>query len=90
MVVVALALIAGFAYAGVDIWTSTGPWGGKAAWIYISGGTVHTELTAGLFKSTDDGVTWELSYDGIPHDTRAMWCHNNYSAAFPNIMYGGT
>ncbi len=86
---VLLVLIAGMLAAGVNEWTSIGPWGGKAAWIYINAGTVYTELTAGLYKSTNGGATWDYFYSGVPHDTRGMWCHNNYSAALPNIMYGG-
>jgi hypothetical protein len=84
-----LVILAGILAAGVNEWTNSGPWGGKAAWIYINAGTIYTELTAGLYKSTDGGATWEYSYSGVAHDTRSMWCHNNYSAAFPNILYGG-
>jgi len=85
-----LVMIAGMLAAGVNEWTSSGPWGGKAAWIYINNaGTIFTEISAGLYKSNDGGATWDYSYGGVAHDTRAAWCHNNYSAAFPNILYGG-
>lgn len=77
------------ASAGTNEWSSSGPWGGKAAWIWINGGAVYTEIAAGLYRSTDGGATWEYYYGGVAHDTRSMWCHNNYSDAFPNIMYAG-
>lgn len=87
-VVVLMLLIGGIVYAGVDTWTTSGPWGGKAAFWFINAGTVYTELN-GLYKSTDGGDTWTYSFNGIPRDFRAMWCRNSYSYAFPNVMYGG-
>jgi photosystem II stability/assembly factor-like uncharacterized protein len=64
----ALALSA-TAFAGVNHWTSNGPYGGAIAALVVdpsSPGTVYAAVTGyGVFRSTDGGANWSSANGGL-------------------------
>ena len=64
----ALALLASgpVTLAGVNSWTPTGPDGGFArAMAFDPSGALLTGTPGGIFRSTDNGQSWNLSLDGV-------------------------
>jgi photosystem II stability/assembly factor-like uncharacterized protein len=60
---------AGTVRAGDNVWTSLGPQGGSVTVLAIdpqNSGTVYAATGAGLFKSADDGASWNAVSPGPP------------------------
>lgn len=58
------------AWAGNGSWTSNGPDGGEIYDIAIDPSNklrMYAATQGGLFRSTDGGVTWQFSGDGLPY-----------------------
>ncbi len=69
-VVLALLLCSGAARAGIDRWTSTGPYGGNVPILVAdpkTSGTLYAAAanSGGIYKSTDGGASWAAASTGI-------------------------
>lgn len=86
LVLPALAWLAGLrgAEAGVNVWTTNGPYGGRITSLAIDPQTPSTLYagTGGVFKSADGGTTWVnigltdtyvLALARSPRSTRCCW-----------------
>ena len=54
--------------AGTNVWTSHGPGGGVVQSLVIDpnhSATVYASTTGGVFKSTDNGASWNLANAGL-------------------------
>jgi photosystem II stability/assembly factor-like uncharacterized protein len=66
----ALALLAGPAWCGPGVWTTTGPQGGDAALIVTDAAAADTLLVAGrggVFRTTDGGAGWSRFEAGLDY-----------------------
>ena len=84
----------GFADAGTNVWTTTGPYGGQIRTIAtdpVSSTTIYVGGYGGVFKSINGGSNWAaastgFSYDAAPHlvvDAVAV------SRSNPSTLYAG-
>src|SRR5580765_6895033 len=66
----AMAFVAcGQIEAGINVWSSIGPFGGFAHAIAIDPqdpDTVFAGTTGGIFKTTNGGTSWKLANSGLP------------------------
>ena len=90
-VVVLMLLIGGLVYAGVDTWTTSGPWGGRTGSVCIDPSNPNVLYTThnGVLKTTNGGQTWEHSSNGIPPDMRCMFVGPSIAENHPNVLYAG-
>lgn len=91
--VLALALLpAPPAAAGTNRWTTRGPYGGSVGAVAVHPTQPGVVLTgtfgAGVFRSTDGGITWRRSSAGLPVDTLVF--DIAYAPSQPSIVYLAT
>ncbi|MCK6556333.1 dockerin type I domain-containing protein [Candidatus Binatia bacterium] len=91
-------LTCGVARAGIDVWTNTGPGGGRVLCVAAdptNPTTVYAgTASGGLFKSTDGGATWSGANTGLPLGGETLGLTTVWSIAVdpkaPSIVYAGT
>jgi len=80
------------AYAGVNAWTSARLYGGTVAAVAASPADPSIVLAgtggAGVFRSTDGGVSWHRSSSGMPHDTIVFTFA--WAPSAPDTVFAGT
>ena len=91
-VVLALLLVAGAARAGIDRWTSTGPYGGTVPILVAdpkTSGTLYAAAASngGIYKSTDGGASWVAASTGIPDRNIAAL---TIDPVTPTILYASS
>lgn len=75
--------------AGINVWTSNGPDGGRinaVAMVRSNPNTVFAGTNAGVFKSVDGGATWTATNTGLTNHTVYSLEINNETAR----IYAGT
>ncbi|MEM7588106.1 MAG: YCF48-related protein, partial [Acidobacteriota bacterium] len=88
---IAGALASSVARAGVDEWTSNGPYGGPVRALAIDPQTpsiLYAGTGAGAFRSIDSGATWSPARNGLPPDTTVR--HLAIDPQTPNTLYAST
>ena len=89
--IIVLLFIVGLTYAGIDEWTSNGPWGGRTGSVCIDPGNPDVLYTThnGVLKTTNGGQIWEHSSNGIPLDMQCMFVGPSIAENHPNVLYAG-
>ncbi len=70
---VGLLTMGGLAAAGIDEWTSIGPFGGSIEAVAIdpiNSNTLYVGTVGGVYKSTTHGTLWVAARDGLPSTAR--------------------
>ena len=80
------------ANAGVNTWTSARLYGGTVRGLAASPANPSIVLAgtggAGVFRSTDGGLSWHRSSSGMPHDTIVFTF--TFAPSAPNTVFAGT
>jgi len=67
LVMISMLAIASVAYAGVNVWTTHGPYGGHVNALAIdphTPSTLYAGTSVGVFQSLNSGVTWSTVRSG--------------------------
>lgn len=91
-------LLCGAAHAGVNVWTNSGPGGGRVLCVAAdptNPGTVYAGTAfGGLFKSVDGGANWSAANTGLPLGGQTLGLTTIWAIAVdpntPSIVYAGT
>ncbi len=84
-----LLFLIGLTYGGIDEWTTKGPWGGRTGRLCIHPTNPNILYTAhnGVLKTTDGGLTWAHSSNGIPLDMRHLMVSPSMAVNHPNVLH---
>jgi photosystem II stability/assembly factor-like uncharacterized protein len=69
LLLITVVIESGSLLAGVNQWTSGGPYGADELWTIavdpLNSSNVYVATTGGVYRSTDSGVTWQPAREGL-------------------------
>lgn len=90
-VIVCYLFTASLLYAGINEWTSNGPWKGRSNGLAINPDNPDILYVAhqAPYKTIDGGKSWNPANNGIPWNRKTLNCGVYIVPSKPDIVFAG-